>query len=78
MMIAVALLLQAVQSAAPAQPTTVKAAPPKMICRTVGTTGSRLGGKRVCASKADWDAREFNDRQTTERMSANTISDRGL
>jgi hypothetical protein len=27
----------------------------KMICKTVTPTGSRLGGKRVCMTKADWE-----------------------
>ena len=40
---------------------------------TVNTTGSRLGGKRMCATKAEWDQREFEDQQMTERMSANTV-----
>jgi hypothetical protein len=27
----------------------------KTICRTIGKTGSRLGGRRVCRTKAEWE-----------------------
>jgi hypothetical protein len=37
---------------------TPAASPPvkeKLVCKTVGETGSRLGGKRECKTKAEWD-----------------------
>ncbi len=73
MMLTSLILLQAIQPLpavqAVAAATTVK---PKMVCRTVGSTGTRLGSKRICALKADWEQREFQDKQAIERMSANT------
>jgi hypothetical protein len=49
------ILLQA--TAATSTSTQVATAPPddaKIVCRTITATGSRLGGKRVCASKGEW------------------------
>ncbi len=50
--------LMLLQSAAAAPATTqVADAPPddaKIVCKTINTTGSRLGGKRICASKKEW------------------------
>jgi hypothetical protein len=51
-------------AAAPAAPATdvapLKVAPPKpedkVICKYVEETGSRLGGKRVCMKRSDWQA----------------------
>jgi hypothetical protein len=48
-------LLQATTAVAPA--TQVAVTPPddaKIVCKTINTTGSRLGGKRMCASKKEW------------------------
>ena len=54
-LIAAALLLVAAQ----AQPATTTPAAPvdpdKKICKTIRETGSRLGGKRECKTKAEWD-----------------------
>ena len=63
-----------------ATPPEVPAAPPpaeeKKICQTIVATGSRLGGKRVCHTKAEWraqaaaaDATMERARQTTQRGS---------
>lgn len=45
--------------AAQAQPTTTAPVAPvdpdKKICKTIKETGSRLGGKRECKTKAEWD-----------------------
>lgn len=49
-------LLQAA-AATPAATTEVAAASPddaKIVCKTLKETGSRLGGKRMCASKKEW------------------------
>lgn len=49
-------LLQAATAASPAT-TEVAAANPddaKIVCKTLKETGSRLGGKRICASKQEW------------------------
>ena len=48
-------ILQAAAAASPAVPTAV--APPddaKVVCKTVNPTGSRVAGKRVCMTKAEW------------------------
>lgn len=48
-------LLQAAStptSATPAAATPADDA--KIVCKTINTTGSRLGGKRICASKKEW------------------------
>ena len=48
-------LLQAATTPASATPSV--AAPSedsKIICKTINTTGSRVGGKRICASKLEW------------------------
>ena len=48
-------LLQA--ASAPTSATPAAAAPAddaKIVCKTINTTGSRLGGKRICASKKEW------------------------
>ena len=53
--ITTALLLAAAQ----AQPATTAPAaavdPDRKICKTIKETGSRLGGKRECKTKAEWD-----------------------
>jgi hypothetical protein len=49
------ILLQAAGATASAVP--AAATPPedaKIVCKTINTTGSRLGGKRICASKKEW------------------------
>jgi hypothetical protein len=46
------------------------AQPEKKICRSFATTGSILGGKRECHTKAEWAAiseRSRNDREAKER-----------
>lgn len=53
-LITTALLLVVAQ----AQTSTVPAAPVdpnKKVCKTIKETGSRLGGKRECKTKAEWD-----------------------
>lgn len=39
----------------------------KMICRTESEIGTRLGGKRICRTRAEWDAYRAEARRTTER-----------
>lgn len=48
-------LVQAAATTPATEPATTT--PPddaKIVCKTVTPTGSRLGGKRVCASKKEW------------------------
>ena len=48
-------------AAAPPPVQAAAVAKPKMICRTMEVTGSRLGGKRVCMTAQDWRQREADD-----------------
>lgn len=40
---------------APAEQPAAAAVPEKVICKKVEVTGSRLGAKKVCATKSQWD-----------------------
>ena len=55
--IAAALLLVSDQAPTAAKPVApaVAADPDKVICKTIGETGSRLGGKRECKPRAEWE-----------------------
>lgn len=58
-------------TAAPAQPqTTAKPAnnPNEIVCEKREVTGSRLGAKRVCMTRAQWADRQLQDRQELERV----------
>lgn len=39
----------------------------KMVCRRVESIGTRLGSKKVCRTKAQWDAEAAANRQDLER-----------
>ena len=39
----------------------------KVVCRRVESIGTRLGAKRVCRSKGEWDAEQAANRQDLER-----------
>ena len=54
-------------AAAPPQP---KAAAEKKICKREETTGSRVNGKRVCKTRAQWDAIQ-REAQEAMRTSGN-------
>jgi hypothetical protein len=49
-------LLQAATAAAPATTEVAVTSPDdaRIVCKTLRETGSRLAGKRVCASKREW------------------------
>ena len=38
----------------------------KKVCKTEPVIGSRVGGKRVCRTPAEWAAIQLQDRQTVE------------
>lgn len=42
----------------------------KMICREVDETGSRLGGKRVCMTRDQWEEQKRAARSTVEGAQA--------
>lgn len=55
-------------SSAPAP--TIKAAPvdqTTVVCRRIESIGTRLGSKRVCRTKGDWDAEQAANRLDLER-----------
>ena len=55
---------------APAAPAAATAATPKKdkpVCKTIEEKGSRLGGKRVCRSQAEWNEIAAQQRQEIER-----------
>jgi len=56
--------------AAAAVPASTKAAVDKkdrQVCKTIGEPGSRLGGKRVCRSQAQWNELAAQQRQEMDR-----------
>ncbi|MDY0957842.1 hypothetical protein SOM26_03995 [Sphingomonas sp. CFBP8993] len=60
------LLLLAGQQAEPATAPSPPPAKEKQICRNEETTGSRMGGRRVCRTKEQWDAISANARKTMD------------
>jgi len=52
-------------SAAPSASSTDKGS--KMICREIDETGSRLGGKRVCMTRDQWEEQKRAARSAVER-----------
>ena len=39
----------------------------KMVCKRIGGTGWRLGGQKVCKTKAEWQAEELAQRDAVSR-----------
>ena len=60
------------QNASPAQPTAPAAAKNKsgdrMICERQEEIGSRLGGKKVCKTAAQWELERQQNRQTIDQV----------
>ena len=70
-----ALILAAVSG----QP--VQAAPPatdlhKVVCKRLDQTGSRLGSKKICLTKAEWAERQRRDQEDLRRMQARDMNAR--
>ena len=40
----------------------------RVICRTQGATGSRLGGAKICKTAREWEAQRQGAKQETERQ----------
>jgi hypothetical protein len=55
-------------SADPAQPKPAAAGNHERICETITLTGSRLGKKRFCATRAEWADRRLQDRHEIEKI----------
>lgn len=77
-MLTTLLLLTLAGQQAEATPPPPPAKDKKVICRTEGTTGSRLGGRRVCHTREEWDAIAANARNDVENATGrlNTASGR--
>ena len=52
----------------PAAPQEEPAAKERRICRNVGEVGSRLSRRRICATKAEWEAVDLQNRQAVDRI----------
>jgi hypothetical protein len=59
----------AAQSSAP--PSAKAAVSNQKVCQKVEMTGSRVKSKKVCMSRAEWDAARQNDQQAIARESQN-------
>jgi hypothetical protein len=42
--------------------------PGEVICKDIDVSGVRFGTKRICATRAEWQAREQGDREAIEQM----------
>jgi hypothetical protein len=58
--------LRAEPVANPGQPTVASRDPNERICENIITTGSRLATKRFCGTRAEWEARQKQDRDVVE------------
>ena len=63
--LAVALAPPAI--AAPDSKRSVTADPNRRICQEVGTLGTRLGKKKICATAAEWEEKKKQDREAVEQ-----------
>ena len=70
-----ALTHAATQAAPPTS--TAAAVPEKMICRRIDQTGSRLGTKKVCMTRAQWEERTREDQREVEALTKNVRCPRG-
>jgi hypothetical protein len=53
----------------PALAQVTKAAPDpnQKVCQVITPVGSRLGGKKICATRAEWEEKKRADREATEK-----------
>jgi hypothetical protein len=60
------------QTTAPAQPQqaapAAKGDPNRIICERQEEIGTRLGGKKVCKTKAQWDEERLQERQALDKF----------
>lgn len=67
--VVIAMPLFAVQAEPPAAPSVrAPADPNQRVCEDITTVGSRLGTKRICATRAEWAEKRKRDRETTEEF----------
>lgn len=68
------VMLMLAQAATPATQPAAAAAPakPKLVCVIEDETGSRLSGKRVCRTQAEWDQMRMDLKQDMNLKQRNT------
>ena len=57
----------AVAETIPAQAKSPPARGNDKVCETITVTGSRLGSKRFCGTRAEWEERKRRDREEVEK-----------
>ena len=57
----------AVAETIPAQSKSPPARGNDKVCETITVTGSRLGSKRFCGTRAEWEERKRRDREEVEK-----------
>lgn len=65
---AVTFACLAMASVSGAQQVKKPADPNQKICQVITPVGSRLATKKVCATRAEWDARKKDDREIVEKV----------
>jgi hypothetical protein len=60
------------ESTAPDAAARASAYSTKKICREEVDLGTRLGGKRICRTRAEWDQIRSDSRKTTEKIQSST------
>jgi hypothetical protein len=69
--LASASLTGAAAYADPASPSPTKKAaqdPGEVVCKDIDVSGVRFHTKRICATRAEWQAREQGDREAVEQL----------
>ena len=57
----------AVAQTSPAQAKVPAAGTNDKVCETITVTGSRIGAKRYCGTRAEWEERRRRDREEVEK-----------
>lgn len=57
----------AIAQTSSAQANGATAKPNDKVCETITVTGSRLGAKRFCGTRAEWEERRRRDREEVEK-----------
>ena len=57
----------AVAQTSAAQPNSANAGRNDKVCETITVTGSRLGAKRFCGTRAEWEERRRRDREEVDK-----------
>jgi hypothetical protein len=73
-MLAIPLMMLTFTAVAVAETPNAGTGTDRMICRTTGELGSRLGRTRTCLSQAEWDARARSQRNEIDRAQTRHIN----